>query len=819
MLSGRLLEDLKTTLIDDLRAAIWSLKQRPEFTTVALLILAVALGANTAVFSVLRQSVLRPLPYPGAEGVVILVRESPVGGFLVAPRFEQLLTWRERAESFTAIEGFDGTRVTLLGRGEPRSVDAAWVTPGLFSFLGVSPALGPGLKTGTAGERRVVLSDALWRELFGADPGAIGHKLQLGEELYTVSGVMGRGFRFVPQVDAELWLPIPKGAAEPQSVVTLARLAPDVSPEAAAMELLALERHLASQKLGEDPNAVWPPRIHGPDFLIGEDLGRAVWLLQAAVALILLIACANVGNLFLIRTKSRSREIAMRTALGAGRGRLIRALLLESLLLAGAASILGLVLALWGGSLVASLQEHWGPGLGAPRLEPGLFAFTAVAGAFAACAFGLIPALTASRADLRTALQAGSASTTCGWGAGSRVHAALVVAEVALALVLLSGADLLTRSFVKLVTTDTGFEAEGLLTILVELPNTRYREPERQKIFVRELRTALEGSGIEGATLASSAPPEGALFFANSLQVEGRSDLPVGLVDKVSLVWADPDYFRTLGIDFIKGGPFSQQDLFAGEREERGVVIDEHLSRVLWPAGDAIGSRLKLGISAEEPWSRVVGIVSAVAQLGVGSPHNSFQMYFPLWQTGRVAVMVRQGRTVEADTLSPGVVSQRIAALVHSIDPTLPVPPAERMEVRLAESLGRQRFQMALMLIFAGIALVLTVVGVYSVLSYAVRRRFLEIGVRAALGARPGQIIGLIIGYAALLVGIGLAAGLAASLALGRILNSQLTGVVADQSRVVASAAALVAIATTLATLFPALRAARLDPAKALHEE
>lgn len=799
-------------MIDDLRTALLALRRRPGFAAVVVLILAVALGANTAVFSVLQQVLLRPLPYPGAEDAVYVFRQDPGGTFQVSPMLEQVRRWRESASSLTAVEAFEGTRVTLLGHGAPRRLAAARVSPGLFDFLGVSPALGRGFEPGAGDERTAVLSHALWGELFGADPAALGEAVRLGDQVYTVIGVMPKRFRFVPPVEAELWLPFPEGTEEPRSAIALARLAPGVAPEAADAELEALERAAASERAGAD--RVWPPRIRELGFLFG-NLGRAVLILQAAVALMLVIACANVGNLFLVRAEGRTRELAVRTALGARRGRLVRALLLESLLLGGAAALGGLLLAAWGGRAVAALSADGWVELEALRLDSGLFAFTAGAGLLAAVAFGLLPALTASRADLGEVLKAGGrgAAAAGGSASGERTRAVLVVAEVALALVLLVGAGLLTKSFVGLVTTDPGFEPDGLLTVSVELPRERYTEEEQHEAFVRELRTALAASGLERAVLATGAPTETSLYLGRELRVEGRPPLPEGLVGAMPFLAVDPGYFRILGIPILEGRAFTEGDFPRGEAEERPVVLNRALARVLWPDGDALGGRLKLGTADDEPWSRVLGIVGPVAQLGLGSVHDTFQIYFPLRRASRVSVLVRAG------DLEPALIQERVSALVQAIDPRLPLARAEAVEDLLGGSIARERFQMALMLAFAGIALVLTVVGVYSVLAYAVRRRAFEIGVRSALGARPGQVLGLVAGHGALLVGIGLALGLGASLALGRLVESQLRGVGAHDPTVLAAAVGVLAAATALATLLPALRAARLDPARVLREE
>lgn len=804
------------TLLDDLRTALRSLGRRPGFAAVVVLILAVALGANTAVFSALQQVLLRPLPYPGAEDAVYVFREDPGGTFQVGPMLEQVRRWRETADTLAAVEGFEATRITLLGHGEPRRLAAARVTPGLFDFLGVSPVLGRGFEPGAGDERLAVLSHALGRELFGADPAALGQPVRLGDQVYTVIAVMPKGFRFVPPVEAELWLPFPEGNATPHSVLALARLAPGVAPEAAEAELLAMERAAASERAGADPDRVWAPRLRALGFLFG-NLGRAVLLLQAAVALMLVIACANVGNLFLVRAEGRSREVAVRAALGAKRGRLVRALLLESLLLGGAAALLGLLLAAWGGRAVAALSADGWVELEALRLDAGLFAFTAGAGLLAAVAFGLLPALTASRADLGEVLKTGGRAAGAGGGSasGERTRAALVVAEVALALVLLVGAGLLTKSFVGLVTTDPGFEPEGLLAVSLELPRESYPEEEQHEVFVRELRAALAESGPERAVLATGAPTEAGIYLGRELRVEGRPPLPEGLVGGIPFLAVDPGYFRVLGIPVLEGRELVEGEVPAtgGEAEERPVVVNRALARALWPDGDALGGRLKLGFSDDEPWSRVVGIVGPVAQRGLGSTLDSLQIYFPLLRANRVSVLVRAG------DVEPALVQERVGALVRAIDPRLPLARAERVEDLLGGSIARERFQTALMAAFAGIALVLTVVGLYSVLAYAVRRRAYEIGVRAALGARPGQVLGLVAKRGAILVAVGLAAGLAASLALGRLVESQIRGVAAHDPAVLAAATGLLAAATALATLLPALRAARLDPARVLREE
>jgi len=795
----------------DFRTALRSLVRRPGFAAVVVLTLAVALGANTAVFSVLQQTILRPLPYPAAQDAVYITREAPQGRFEVSPMLEQVRAWREHARTVTALEAFDDNRVTLLGRGEPRELTAAWITPGLFGFLGVAPVLGRGFEGGEGGE--VILGDALWRELFGGDPAALGQTLRLGEATYTVVGVMARGFRFVPPVRADLYLPMPAHPERPMPATTLARLAPGVAPAAAEQELLALERHEAGAAGGGDSEtteAVWTPRVRSLDFPFGADLGRRVLVLQAAVALMLLVACANVGNLFLIRAEGRSREIAVRAALGAGRWRVARSLLIESGLLAAAGALLGLAAARWGGGLVTGLYGGGRIDLEALRLDGGVFGFTAVATVAAALVFGLAPALAASRADLEVVLQAGGHGP--GSGSRGRARGVLVVAEVALAVVLLVGAGLLTKSFVGLATTDPGFDPDGLVTLSMELPEARYGAEGAQRAFVRDLRDRLAHSGLGETALSSSVPSMASLFFGKNLQVDGRGPLPAGLVDVVSMVAADPGYFHTLGIPLLAGRPFGGREATDAEGE-REIVVNQNLARALWPGGDALGGRLKLGGSDDAPWLRVVGIVGDVAQVGLSSSYDTFQMYLPLRGSRRLSVLVR------ADGAARELVAERLAAAVRAVDPWLALPAVRSADELLGRSVAHQRFEMVLMLTFAGIALALTVLGVYAVLSYAVSLRTFEIGVRAALGARPGQVLGLVARQGALLVGAGIALGGAAAVALGRFLESQLHGVAARDPVVLAVAVCVLAAATAAATLVPARRAARCDPARVLRAE
>lgn len=799
--------------LDDLRSAFRSLRQRPAFTTVVVLTLAIALGANTAVFSVLEQTLLRPLPFDGVERLVYLFRVNPEGSFRVTPSGDQVRAWAEGAETLASVESFGSTTVALLHRGEPRGLDAVRVSPGLFTLLGVRPILGPGLAAGETedGARRVVLSHRLWRELFEGSPRALGAPLRLDDGVYTVAGVVGPELRSLPPIgEVDLWLPF-EAAFDPSqtSDFALAALAPGATAAAAEEEIVALEAHRA----GEQALASWRPVVLRPAQLFGAFLGRQLLVLQASVALLLLVGCANIGNLFLVRAAGRRRELAIRSALGAGRGRVARVLVLESLLVAATGALAGLLLALWGGRVLTRLRDWPFIELDGVRLDAGLFAFTAAAALVAALAFGLVPAWSGSRSDPGVALR--TAAPGAGNGAGRRALSTLVVAEIAISLVLLVGAGLLTRHFLALLHTLPGFDPEGVVALTAHLPDSRYASTESRTSFLRDLGENLEGlahPGVEIA-LASSAPPEGGISFG-ALRAEGATEPRSSEPDQwVASVSVGPGYFRTLGLPILEGRPLERDDLVAGGTEgETPVVINRGLAGHLWSDGGAVGRRFRIGSPDDPDWYRVAGVAADASLLGLrgGLP---FQIYSPLRDGSQFAVLVRSSEA-ERDA-----VVDRVTARVRALDPALPFVSVETVERLLADDLAGPRFQAALMLSFAGIALALAGLGVYAVLAFSVRRRSFEIGVRSALGARPGQVLALIGRQGAALVLAGVVLGTAGAWAAARLLGNLLGEVPPHDPAVYVVAGAVLLAACAAAILIPAARAARLDPVRVLRRE
>jgi predicted permease len=798
-------------LLDDLSTAFRSLRQRPGFTAVVVLTLAVALGANSAVFGVLEQTLLRPLPFDGADEMVYLFRENSAQGFRLTCTLDQLRAWREGTDALETVEPFEPRQVTLLGHGEPRLIDAARARPGLFELLGVRPVLGSGLAPdpGEDGSRRVVLGERLWNELFDGSPRALGAALRLDEEVYTVAGVVGPELRRLPPAGkVDLWLPFPP-RTEPHrtSVYALARLAPGVSAEAAEERIVAVERH----RVGDDEVAAWRPEVIRPADFFSQFLGRQLLVIQFAVGLMLLIGCANVGNLFLVRAAGRRQEIAVRGALGAGRWRIVRTLMLEALLVAGAGAVLGLLIALWGGRVLTRMRDWTFIELDGLRLDPALFAFAAGSALLATLAFGLVPALSASRSDLGYTLRA--AAPGGGSGGGSRARSLLAVAEVALSLVLLVGAGLVTKRFVTLLDTGTGFRLEGLVAVSADLPDGRYASPEIQAAFLADLREGLndlERSGVETA-LASGAPTNGGITFG-VLHAEGAPEPPDSQPpENLGFVAVGSGYFRTAGIPILEGRAIEEGDIAAATVEEGDlpVVINRRLADRLWHDGSPVGRRFTLGAPS---WYRVVGVAADASQLGIGGDFP-FQLYTPLHAGQGFAVLVR------SDEPRSTAVVEQVVSRIHRLDPALPLRSVRTVEEIFRDSLSAKRFQSTLMSVFAVVALLLAGLGVYAVLAFSVRRRSFEIGVRAALGARPGQVLALIGRQGAAIAVAGLVRGTAGARAAARLLGHLLGEVSPHDPVVYALAAAVLLAACAGAVLVPATRAARLDPVRVLRRE
>jgi putative ABC transport system permease protein len=801
--------------LQDIRYAARVMRKSPGFALVAVFTVALGVGANTAIFSVANAVLLRPLPYPESERLFILSqtnRQTTRAGF----SFADLQEFRAEARSFEQCAGFYSEMVNFGGGREAAQLPASFVNSDFFAALGTRPALGRAFNAeedGAGAAQAVVISDRVWHEQFGADPQVVGRKVTLDGRPFEVVGVAPAGFHFREKVD--LWLPLGLWPASRErgrsyALFAVARLRPGVTPEGARSEVETIAARLAREypkTNAERGAALWPLR----EELVG-DVRPALKVLLAAVGLVLLIACANVANLLLARSASRRQELAVRAALGASRARLARQLLTESVLLALVGGALGVLLAFWGVDAVTAAgggAVELPAGEGAPPLDRNVLLFSLGVSLLSGLFFGLAPALRAARRDLAAELKKGGRGAA---GEGRRLSGALVVSEVALSLVLLVGAGLLLKSFMLLRGGATGYNPERVLTVGVSLPRATYRaDDDRARFAGRVLERVRALPGVEQA--ASSYPlPVYGMSWGKLCAAEGYEPPAPNQYPPCQTASVSPGFFKTLEIPLLRGRDFAESD---GPGAPPVVVVDETLAARTWPGEDPVGKRLNVvGNGPRE----VVGLVGAVKNWGLGEAPRP-QIYLPHAQrlegSGLVPFVYFAVRTgVEPETLAAGV-----RGAIAEADREAAVAQARAMDELLDRSVGRQRFAALLMEIFAGIALVLAAVGLYGVVSYGVARRTREIGIRVALGARPGDVLASVIRAGMRLTLAGLVLGLAGSLTLTRLLAGMLYGVKATDPTVYATVALALAAVALLACYFPARRATRVDPLVALRHE
>jgi len=796
------------TLWQDIKYGARMLAKSPGFALVAVLTLALGIGANTAIFSVVHAALLRPLPYPEPERLVMVWANMEQRG---GPAQEwtnpaDLHDWRTQNKVFEEMAALGGGVSTWSGDGEPEQLNATSVTFPMFRTLGVAPALGRDFTEQDDqpnGPRVVILTHGLWQRRFGSDPGIIGRALTLDGQPNTVIGMLPKGFRSPVIPTTEIFVPLqqaPEGRGN-AFLRVIARMKPGVTLEQAdaAMKVIAarLEQHYPDTN--EKTSATVTPLS---EFFAGP-ARPALLVLLAAVGLVLLIACANVANLLMARATARQREIAIRVALGAGRGRLLRQLLTESLLVSLAGGALGLLLASWGLSfLVAGLPAE-GQSFFDVRMDRVVLAFTFAVAALTPLLFGALPALQAARPKLHDSLKEGGRNTG---GSSSRLRSALVATEVALSLVLLVGAGLLMRSFTALVRVDTGFKAANLLRADLVLPNARY--PERPQIAqtYAQMAERLRGlGGVVSAAATSSAPLSG-VDTDTGFRVEGRPEPKVG--ERV-VAWyraVTPDYFQTMGIPLQRGRIFDARDSGTAPRV---VLANESFVRKYFPGEDPIGKR----IGAPERWREIIGIVGNVRNFGLDREEPP-AVYLPHAQVP-LPFMTLVVRT----TGDPLALAGGVKGVVQEIDPHLAVANLSSMEQVVATSLADRRWTMALLGAFASLAMLLAAIGLYGVMAYSVAQRTQEIGIRMALGAQRGDVLRLVLGNGMRLWLLGIAVGVAAALIATRWMGSLLYGVGAMDPVTFVTAPLLLAGVAVLATVIPARRAMRTDPMVALRYE
>lgn len=805
-----------------------SLLKTPRFTALVVAILGLGIGSATAVFSVVNAALLRPLPYPEA-GRLGMVEGSflRLGMLDIGASVPEFLEYREEAGLFSEVAAFRNLTLTLTGRADPERIVGARVSASLFPLLGSGPLLGRAFRDEDerpGHDAVAVLSQGLWQRRFGGDPAIVGRTIVLDLRPRTVIGVMPAGFEFPHpgfrhSQRAELWLPLAITDDQRQdrssySLHVLARLRTAVTPAAVHAGLEQRARRMEQTQPrsyrgpgGEDGG--WRIRFVPLQEEVVGDAGRGLLILLGAVGLLLVIACADVANLLVARAAARQRTLAVRAALGASWMRLAREGLAESLVLAGLGGALGLVLAVWGRNALVALRPEGIPRLDEAVVDLRVLTFAVLLSLASTVFFGVAPALMASRLALGDALREGGRS---GMGARPRrAHGVLVVLQHALALVLLVGAGLLVRSFMHIQHAPRGFEPGHLLTAELPMPRARYADEPRRAAFLRDMRERVRAlPGVRAAGLVSVLPFAGP-GLNGPFSIEGRSFDPSGTPPVANYRAMSPGYFAAMGIPILRGRDVGEGD---GPQSPPAVVINEALARTFFPGQEPIGRRMKLGApGAPGPWRTIVGVAGAVGDHSPARPPRP-EMYVPDAQQPPATMAL----VVRTDT-EPMSLLSAVRGAVRAVDADQPLANVRTMESVLAESVSDRRFSMLLLSAFAAMALLLAVLGLYGVASYAVSRRTQEMGVRMALGARPGDVLTLVFREGLRLAAAGVILGAAGAFALARALTGGLYGVGPTDPMTFVTMAATLMLAALLAVSLPARRAARLDPMAALREE
>lgn len=800
-------------LWQDTRYGARMLRKSPGLTAVAVLSLALGIGAISTIFSFVNGIMLRPLPYPEPDRLVLLDETAFKQGVAsMGVSFPNFLDWREQNQSFEGIAAYNTGGFAISGGAEPEQLKGAWVSYGLFEILGVAPILG---RTFTADEDQpdhdqvVILSYGLWQRRFGADPSVLGQTVSLNSRSRVVIGVMPKGLQF-PEV-AELWSPMAlttkMWTRTDHGLEAIARLKPGVTLEQGQAEMTAIAANIEAQN--PVTNEGLSVNVIGLRSSLVGDYKKALLILLGVVGFVLLIACVNVANLLLARATARQKEIAIRAALGANRRRIFQQLLTESLLLGLISGALGLVLALWGLDLLLAAIPIDIPFWMKFDLDGRVLGFTAACSLLTGFVFGTAPALEASNPDLNETLKEGGRS-----GAGGprhRLRSLLVVAEIALSLVLLVGAGLMMRSFISLQHVDAGINPEGVLTMNIALPGGRYREPEKRIVFFSLLLERVRAiPGVQSAGTNSGLPLTGN-NWGRSLTVEGFPVLPVGEAPSINHCVISPDYFSAMGIAILKGRDFDERDAREGPKV---TIIDERLAREYWPDEDPIGKRIRFGPPENnEPWHTIVGVVREVKHQRLdATTRESVYLPFPQMPMGGSSLAIRtSGR--------PETLITAVRAQIRELDPDLPVTLTMPMTEVVARSVWQPRLYTALFGVFAAVALILATVGIYGVMSYSVTQRTREIGLRMALGAQRQDVLKLVVGHGIVLATIGVGVGLVAAMVMTRLMSSLLFGVTATDPMTFAAVSVLLTGVALGACFIPARRAAKVDPMIALRYE
>jgi len=806
----------------DIRFAVRAFSRTPGFTAVALATLALCIGVTTAAFNLLNSVVLNPLPFDGANQLVELWAEGEPSGTVVttSPQPEMLRAWHEDAESFEALGLFNEREVTYNGGAEPEILAGAVISPNLMQLLRVGPRLGREFSptdVESSDGKVVLLGEGFWRSRFGSDVGILGRSLTLDGQPHTVVGIVPQELerlfesRFFIGPAKQVWLPLSLASVQTweDTPFVIARLRDGVTASEAQAELDVIQSGLTAAGLNEDN---WKPLVATTREMVNSRVAYLLWALLGAVAMVLLIGCSNIANMLMARSISREHEFAIRTALGAGRTRVTRQLLVEGLLLSTVGAALGILLSVWALDTVASIAAGEIRELRSIRIDPIVLMLTLGVSVAAAMMFTLAPAAQLRLSGIADALRHGNRSSTSG-SHRALLRQGLVVAEVAMALVLFLGAALLLNSFVHLSRVDPGFDPSGVVALEVTLPEARYPDAvHRAEFFAAVADRVRHLPGAENVALARGLPPDVPFLFG-TVKIDGRED-----VDDTSPLkggnWISPGYLQTIGATLREGRSFTEVD----DRDESApILVNAALADRFWPNGGAVGSRLRLDLPFQSDVVRehtIVGVTHNVKMFGLGDDADRMQVYFPFGTYSR-----REGIIVSRTGSDPNALITQLKEQVWSVDPSLPITRVIQMDREMSDNIARPRFNALLMSSFAALALFLAAIGVYGVTSVATRQRVREIGVRVALGANGVDILKLMVGSGLKPIAVGLVIGLGAAFAVTRFLRSLLFGIEPTDPLTFAFSTLLLALVGIVACYVPSRRATRVDPVEVLRQE